>query len=143
MSGPPWRAAAALHACVAVAVVALALFIAIDVGRESGGFGRILAVAAAVVVGLFAVIPFRLAMAFAGRSPSAPQRSRVATRVGCLGPVVLVLALALVGFVRSVLAGDAIFQVLGVVAVLLGLLGLVATATAAARRVARRTGAPW
>ena len=142
-AGAPWRAAAVLHAGVVVTVLALALFIAIEIGGEATGFGSVLAITTAVVVALFAVIPLRLAFAFARRSASAPRRSRAATRVGCLGPVLLVLCFALVAFVRSTLAGETIYQVLSVVAVLVGLVGLLVAATAVAKRVALRTGAPW
>jgi len=134
-----WLVASALYGVLALAVLAIAAFIAIEVAGGSDAVGRVLALLAATVIAVFCVIPFRAAIAFARRSPHALRRG-MATRVGCLGPLVLMLSLALVGFVRSVLADDAIYQILAVVAILAGLMGLLAAANATARRVGRRTG---
>jgi hypothetical protein len=127
--------AALLYGLLALGALAIAAFVGFEIGGEASGLGRWLAVSAGAFIALFAVIPLRAAVAFARRSPPA-VRHIVATRVGCLWPLILILILALLGFVRSLLAGEPIYQILGVVAVLLAFIGV----HQAASTVARRTG---
>jgi hypothetical protein len=133
-NGPRWPVAAALYGLLGLGALGVAAFIGLEIGGEASGLARILAWSAAGFIALFSVIPFRAAVAFARRAPTA-ARHIPATRAGCLGPLILMTSLAALGFVRSLLAGEPIVQILAVVAVLLALIVVQQVASALARRI--------
>jgi hypothetical protein len=133
--GPLWVVTAVLYGILGLGALAVAAFAGFEIGGEATGLGRILAWSAAAFIALFTVIPFRAAGAFARRSPLAARHIR-ATGIGCLLPLFLMTLLATLGFIRSLLAGEPIFQILGVMAVLVALIGVWWFASILGRRIA-------
>lgn len=100
------------------------MFAVVEVGGQSNTTGRVLVTVPGVVVGLLALIPVRAAVALLKNRADAPRRAR-ATRRGYLFPMLGLTAFGAAAFVRTLVNGEPITQVLPFIAILLAVSGLV------------------